>query len=209
MAKNIIFYLAILLFYSCNFTKRNNDVIPEVVPIVITETDTIYVEVQIPKTLQEKYIDALKKYLGTREATGNNDGPMVAYILKNCGILFEAPWCACFLHQGLLDIGLSGPKHQPAFTPRWFEDPRRIRWVRDKNSINDKIEMGWIGGIYFRNLKRIGHVFAVIEDFGDGYLLTIEGNTNAQGGREGDGVYIRIRHKTEAIMYADHITQYD
>lgn len=199
-----------MLLYSNIFTQcRNNGnvetittIIEKKVPIIITERDTIYIEVDIEPTLSEKYIQALKKYIGTREKTGKNDGPVVEKILLNCGINFPAAWCACFLNQGLLDIELTGPI-DPAWSPNWFKDKSRIKYIRDINPKSTKFEQGWIVGIYFRNLGRIAHVAAVIEDFGDNYILTIEGNTNAQGGREGDGVYLRIRHKSEIYMASD------
>lgn len=41
-----------------------------------------------------------------------------------------------------------------------------------------------------------GHFGFVLALLKDGYVLTVEGNTNDQGGREGNGVYLRTRHKS-------------
>lgn len=209
MAKITLTLISLLFLYSCVPPERYDDVIPQEVeiPIVITKSDTVYVTVDIPLTLGQKYTNELKKYIGTREATGKNDGEAIKQILLKCGINFPQPWCACYLHTGLVNIGLNGgPVAGPGYTPFWFKNPKRIRWVRDKSPESMTWEQGWIGGIYFRSLGRIGHVAAIIEDFGDGYVLTIEGNTNAQGGREGNGVYLRIRHKSEFYMVADWLT---
>lgn len=204
MAKNCLQYLLVLLLYSCSLNQRDNTRTVERIPLIVTKTDTVYVEVEIPLSMQQKYEAALREYIGVKELTGNNDGEAIVAILKSCGINIPAPWCACFLHQGLLDIGLNGgPTFQPAFTPRWFQQPERIVWTRDINSIKEHWQKGWVGGIYFRKLGRVGHVAAVLEDFGDGYVLTIEGNSNSQGAREGNRVSLRIRHKSEFYIVAD------
>lgn len=202
MAKNYFTFIYLLFSIGC-IPHQRSDVLSEQIPIIITETDTVFVTVEIEPTIAQKYETALRKYLGVREATGKNDGEEVASILKSCGILTPAPWCGCLLNKGLIDIGLHGPYYQPAFTPRWFQESERIVWTRNISDIRERWEKGWIGGIYFRNLGRVGHVAAILEDFTDGYVLTIEGNTNSAGSREGDGVFIRIRHKSEFYIVAD------
>lgn len=188
--------------------RVHNDIIPtpdpieEQVPIIITKTDTVFVTIDIPISQARKYTNALKKYKGLKELTGNNDGPVIEAILKLCGINIPAPWCACYLNQGLVDIGLSGPP-KPAWSPNWFIYPNRITWTRSGSDINETFEEGWIGGIWFRNINRIGHVACILEDFGDGYVLTIEGNANSAGGREGNRVSLLVRHKSEFYIMAD------
>lgn len=51
---------------------------------------------------------------------------------------------------------------------------------------------GDIFGIYFQNKGRIAHV-GFVHRFGDKYTITVEGNTNEEGSREGDGVYLKRR----------------
>lgn len=208
MAKNYITLICLLFCYSCIPLERGrNEVITKPIinqiPLIITKTDTVFITIEIPLTMAQKYIEALKKYIGVKELTGKNDGPEIVAILKSCGINIPAPWCACYLNQGLLDIGLMGPAYQPGFTPRWFEDVNRITWTRVGSDINQTFEPGWIGGIWFRNLGRIGHIACILEDFGDGYVLTIEGNANSAGGREGNRVSLLVRHKSEFYIMAD------
>ena len=165
--------------------------------------DTVEVRVDVPEALGKRYVSALKKYIGTKEATGRNDGEVVEFILRNCGFEMPQPWCGCFLNQGLVDIGETGPK-SPGWSPSWFPKSKTV-WVRDIDDVSQTFREGWVFGIHFRSLGRIAHVGAVVEDFGDGYFLTIEGNTNAQGGREGNGVFLRIRHKTEILKCAEWV----
>lgn len=218
MSRILILFSCALLFIYFNIScERSDDVEIEYiskieyvdVPVVITKKDTIFIHVQKHPKIEEMFIDSLKVHLGLREATGKNDGPAVAAILASCGINIPAPWCACFLHDGLIRLGTpGGPKVHPGLSSQWFRDGARVTWVRDRDHISTYFEKGWIGGIWFRSKGRIAHVFAIIEDTRDGYVITIEGNTNSAGAREGDGVFIRVRHKNEIYMVADWTTQY-
>lgn len=57
-------------------------------------------------------------------------------------------------------------------------------------------------GIYFPALKRIAHCGIVSALRGD-FVETIEGNTSADGSREGTGVFRRLRHKRTIAKYSD------
>lgn len=194
------FLVCIFLTYACLPIERDNTLNS---PSAVIGDDTIVVVADVSPDYRAQYIDALKKYLGTRELTGNNDGEIVAFILKNCGFDMPQPWCGCFLNQGMLDIGQVPPKG-PGWSPSWMA-PSRIVWKRDRDKNSVYFEQGWVFGIYFRSLGRVGHVGAVVEDFGDGYFLTIEGNTNSAGSREGNGVFMRIRNKAEIYACANWI----
>lgn len=47
-------------------------------------------------------------------------------------------------------------------------------------------------GIWFQKLGRIAHV-GFIHEWGCEWVVTVEGNTNDAGSREGDGVYMKRR----------------
>lgn len=210
MEKQIIHFLIALCFLFSIFScERDNNVIEyREVSVIINHTDTIYVYIEKDPRIEDLFIDILKDKLGTRELTGNNDGEVVKAILANCGINFPAPWCACFIHDGLKRLGTEGgPEKDPGWTPNWFKDPNRITWVRDRDSYKITFQKGWIGAIYYRSKGRIGHIFAIVEDTTDGYVITIEGNTDSAGSREGNGVFIRIRHKKEIYMMANWLLQ--
>ena len=197
-------FIIICVFLSFLSCEHSNTIEYREVPVIINQVDTVVVYIERDPRIEEIFIDSLRAKLGTRELTGNNDGEVIKKILESCGISFPAPWCACYLHDGLLRAGTEGgPSKDPGWTPNWFKDPNRIKWVRDKDSYNMTFQKGWIGAIYYRSKGRIGHVFAVVEDTQDGYVITIEGNTNSAGSREGNGVFIRIRSKKEIYMMAD------
>jgi hypothetical protein len=56
-------------------------------------------------------------------------------------------------------------------------------------------------GIYFSSLKRVGHT-GLIEKVSGDFAVTIEGNTNDGGSRDGDGVY-RRRRVLDALLAKD------
>ena len=47
-------------------------------------------------------------------------------------------------------------------------------------------------GIYFPKMKRVAHV-GFVDQWGPKEVVTVEGNTNGAGSREGDGVYKKKR----------------
>src|SRR5690606_12643905 len=103
-------------------------------------------------------------------------------------------WCAAFVSWVFAKAGYAAPR--TAWSPALF-----ISSVMTK-----KIERGNVFGIYIANLNRIGHVGIVERKDGD-WLITIEGNTNSDGSREGDGVYRKRRHLRTIYAYADWIAK--
>jgi hypothetical protein len=66
--------------------------------------------------------------------------------------------------------------------------------IYDRNSRrNNEPRGGDIGSLYYGNLGRVGHVF-IIENWGD-KVMTIEGNSNDNGSRNGTKVCRRVRLK--------------
>jgi hypothetical protein len=54
-------------------------------------------------------------------------------------------------------------------------------------------------GLHYANLGRIGHTGILLKDEGS-YWVTVEGNTNGVGSREGDGVYSKRRRKDQITV---------
>lgn len=57
---------------------------------------------------------------------------------------------------------------------------------------------------WYDNLGRIGHIAIGLSQDKNNYY-TIEGNTNAKGEREGQGVELKIRPKRMIYSISDHI----
>lgn len=117
--------------------------------------------------------------IGVRELTGKNDGVEVTKYLNSVGLDKGYAWCAAFVSWVHDQAGVTGAKS--AWSPSWLPRDRLVKNAKP----------GDVFGIYFRSKNRIAHV-GIIEVPG-ATTITIEGNTNEAGSREGDGVYRKRR----------------
>jgi len=136
--------------------------------------------------------------IGIRELTGKNDGKDVEKYLASCGLSKGNAWCAAFVNWTLKQCGFKTVKN-PAWSPSWFV--ANVIWERSQNSEvrsqNNSPSAGDVFGIWFENKQRIAHV-GFIDEWNEGsFCITVEGNTNEAGSREGDGVYRKRRLKKQ------------
>lgn len=131
--------------------------------------------------------------VGIREATGNNDGPEVEKYLRYTGNKKGEPWCAAFVSWIFAQAGFKQPL--TAWSPSLFP----------KSKLAKQPLPAMVFGIYFIDKGRIAHA-GLIEKTQDNWLYTIEGNTNVNGSREGDGVYRKIRHVKTIKAFANWLS---
>ncbi len=143
---------------------------------------------------RDRIVDIYLGEVGVREATGNNDGERVEEYLASVGFKKGAPWCAAFVSWVFIQAEV--PAIRSAWSPSWFPVSKT---VYTRGSSNNKIpESGDVFGLWFNNLKRIAHVGFVHQwQSSTAHVITVEGNTNDAGSREGDGVYKKIRLKSQ------------
>ena len=138
--------------------------------------------------IRAQVVDTLVSYLGVKELTGNNDGPEVEMFIASTGLdpKGQYPWCAAFISYCFQANGLAVPRHS-ARAAAWFH-PEKI--IADKKAIE-----GDLFSLYYANLGRIGHIGMYLEPYHNPtpYIVTGEGNTNAQGSREGNQAAKRFR----------------
>ncbi len=177
-------------------------------PAAITDPRPLPVKAQC---LREVYLSEL----GVREATGRNDGPRVETYLRYVGLKAGSAWCAAFVCWAYGQAGIPNPRS--GYCPNLFPSGKVI-WIRKSKAENSgskvessklKVESqqpaprnsqpatrnpspGDVFGLYFPEKGRIAHV-GFVDQWGDKYLISIEGNTNEAGSREGDGVYKKRR----------------
>jgi cell wall-associated NlpC family hydrolase len=145
-------------------------------------------------------IEKAQAEVGVREATGKNDGTKVEAYLKTTGLGKGYAWCAAFVNYVLKGCGIKTP--DTAWSPSWFPQSKLIY---KKGSVNKREwQPGDVFGIYFQNLKRIGHV-GLIKKRGSRMVATIEGNTNDALSRDGDGVYEKWRLNSQIYVVSDWI----
>jgi hypothetical protein len=130
-------------------------------------------------------------YVGIKESPmGSNNGVMINKFNASCGLRpsDHAPWCASVAHYGYMVNG--APDRPGAYSPSWYAKTRVIPAAM--------VQPGDVGLIYFPSKGRYAHVISAIERVNRSgrivsFYVTLEGNTNAMGSREGDSFARRIR----------------
>lgn len=140
--------------------------------------------------------------LGVREATGHNDGKQVEMYLAVTGLRKGNAWCAAFVSWVFQQAHVKAIRS--ARVVDWFQKNVVYRkgWQKEVPQLKKAMLAGW----YYPELGRYGHI-GIIEGWNPGMkdLITIEGNTNGAGSREGEGVYRKIRPMKNIAVIADYI----
>ncbi|WP_442591539.1 peptidoglycan-binding protein [Pedobacter sp. AW31-3R] len=152
----------------------------------------------LKKTAEVKQLEAQRtaivqiatNELGVREKTGNNDGEKVEAYLKCVDLKKGQPWCAAYVSWVFAKAGFKAPRS--GWSPSLFPSSRLARSALPGNVL----------GIYFPAYKRIAHVGLITGVDGE-WIVSVEGNTNVTGSREGDGVYKKWRHIKTIYRMAD------
>jgi len=161
-----------------------------------TPVDGIYVSA-VRNNVEETYMSQLH----VRELTGHNDGKEVEEYLQYAGFGKGYAWCAAFVNWVYVNNLVATPK-SPAWSPSWFPDKRIVP--------KEQAQKGDVIGIYYQSKNRIAHVGLVHRwPPGKNYCITVEGNTNGAGSREGDGVYVKRRQKRQIYRVANWIGRND
>ncbi|GAA4795261.1 hypothetical protein GCM10023231_24590 [Olivibacter ginsenosidimutans] len=151
--------------------------------------------------------------VGVREATGHNDGPQVEAYLRYTGLGKGNAWCAAFVCWVLGQAGVENPR--TAWAASLFPNDKLIwkqgnplttrnwqRATKKASRTTSNAQLATIFGLYFPSLKRIAHC-GFIDQWGEKEVITVEGNTNDSGSREGDGVYRKRRPIKSLYAVAD------
>jgi hypothetical protein len=119
-----------------------------------------------------------RKILGIKETHGrNNRGPEVDRIVLAAGGKPGQPWCGWTQRYVHLKCACSAGG---GMALSWFV-PNRL--------IKTGLVPGDVFSVWNKYMKRIGHVGLVEQVLPSGsFIVTIEGNTNGMGSREGSGV---------------------
>ncbi|MES2826711.1 MAG: peptidoglycan-binding protein [Bacteroidota bacterium] len=144
-------------------------------------------------TLHKNPLPIAQGEIRVREKTGNNDGERVEEYLACVDLKKGQPYCAAFVSWVFKQAGYASPR--TGWSPSLFPTSRLVAVAMPGNVL----------GIYFPALNRIAHCGFVEKVNGD-LITSIEGNTDGSGGREGDGVYRRIRNRKSIRYYADWVT---
>lgn len=128
-------------------------------------------------------ISVARSQIGYREGA-NNDTKYGRWYGMN-----KTPWCAIFVSWVAYKAGAT------KIIPRHAYTPAGAQWFKDRGQWHSRPRVGDIVYFDFPNdgVNRISHVGIVEAVLADGSIMTIEGNTNSVGSREGNGVWRKIR----------------
>lgn len=142
-----------------------------------------------------RHIDTALSYVGTQEATGHNDGPIVEKFLHSVGRHKGDSWCAAFVSYCLDAAHVQQPSIRSGLAHDFKRSPGMI--TSEKVLRGATVPPGSLVG-WEKGNTIFGHIgFTPAWSGISG--TTIEGNTSPPGGRSesaewnGDGVYIKKR----------------
>lgn len=139
------------------------------------------------------------KYVGTREAGGKNRGLIIDRINRFVGNPDGSPYCAAFIAWVFAQ---TGEKKFPITGSS--QELRRWGFKHGYYNVDPQFLLNWrgaMGGWTNDGDAGHGHVFLIEKRYTNWFGLgkkvvavgTIEANTNAEGSRDGDGIYRRKR----------------
>jgi hypothetical protein len=149
--------------------------------------------------IRENIRNTYQSQIGVRELTGRNDGVAVSRYLSYVWLKPGNPWCAAFVSWTLGQNGIS--KARSGGCVQLMEQGRII--YRSNRTIQIP-QTGDVFFIYFPEKKRVAHT-GFVDQWGQTSVLTVEGNTNEAGSREGDGVYRKRRLKKQIYAVTTYI----
>jgi len=150
--------------------------------------------------LASKIIELARKEVGVEEINGTNCGPRVNEYKAATWLPADRPWpwCAAFVcwlvREAMAQTGIKETAgfRRPETAGAW--DFERWSLAQDATTQTRKPHRGDIqpGDIIIFTFSHIG--IAITEPDANGIVLTIEGNTDGEGSREGGAVLIKNRH---------------
>lgn len=154
--------------------------------------------------LASKIVEIALKEVGVEEVDGTNCGPRVNQYKAATNLPPEEPWpwCAAFVcwvvREAMKATGIkeTATFKRPTTAGAWNLENWSLK--QDNSTQTRKPHRGDIkpGDIVVFTFSHVG--FAVGEPDEEGYVSTLEGNTDTAGSREGGGVF-RKRRKLSSI----------
>lgn len=126
--------------------------------------------------LEQRTLQIAKSFVGVREATGQNDGPVVSrfqrFVANGASWLLGKAWCVCFVvycvKRAAADRGLRSR------LPLTASSSALYKWLKAQGLLLKEPRPGCIG---FLRGGETGHRHTfLVHDVEDGVLVTVEGN---------------------------------
>ncbi|HBC0987555.1 TPA: CHAP domain-containing protein [Escherichia coli] len=126
---------------------------------------------------------AISQIGAQEQPRGSNKGPQVSQYLKAVGINFPAAWCAAFVVWCHQQAGVNSIPRTGGVLDMW-----------NKTKSTRAVTQPQPGDVFIMDYGRGNGHTGIVERVEGSTLYTIEGNTDANGGREGYEVARRTRN---------------
>lgn len=139
-----------------------------------------------------KIVDVAKSQVGVHEGrTGSHWNNDQRYSDEVPGLTWSdgQPWCATFVSWCAMTAGLD------ALYPRTASCDTAGVWFKQRKAFSEYPAVG--AQVFYGTPSDLNHTGIVI-DFDADTITAIEGNTNDDGSREGDGVYLKVRQRRDS-----------
>ncbi|MFG1182221.1 peptidoglycan-binding protein [Xanthobacter versatilis] len=155
------------------------------------------------KTLASAVLDVASEQIGVREIPPNsNCGAQVEAFLASVGLDRGNPWCMSFVYwcfaQAAQSLGVPNRVPQTGLVRgAWKQAQALTTGVRVVTARDAQVDPSLVvpGMVFFLGFSgNTGHA-GIVADNINGKLVTIEGNTNQDGVRDGGGVFRRVGRK--------------
>lgn len=143
---------------------------------------------------RELILRALPLTIGIEEIGGPNAGRAVEIIQKSTGNTKGDAWCASFVYYVGSQLLGAGWK-----LPRTASCDVLLQYAKQKGVLSDVPEVGCVFLLLKTPSDAIHTGFAI--GVSPGECVTLEGNTNPAGGRDGYGVFKRTRPVNAKYKY--------
>lgn len=159
------------------------------------------------------FLKEAEDYVGRMEEGGDNRGPAVEFFQKLGEIRPGQPWCAAFVNavaeiacskknvrSPLEGVHLdSSTNDLEGYVQAYYEHSRRNGWLREdgRPGVGD-LFMVYHGG----ELDRYAHI-GIVAALSEQGFMTVEGNSNDDGSRNGIGVFQNLRTYQRRIVFAN------
>ena len=152
--------------------------------------------------IRQAFVDVARREIGVKELSKNMSPRIMEYWRYTSypeGGKNREPWCAAFMCFVVAQGAQTDKRLAPRVLPQAAACNDWIEWANGNGAIvfkpHDGMYFPACGDIVlyrFGNHPRYNHIGVVVSFDGD-TVYTVEGNTNEEGGRDGDGVYSKER----------------
>ena len=190
-------FSAVKLFQSTRKDKNGNLLIADGKIGAITwealfGADTVVENNQAPNIFLTTLIEIANNEIGTREVPlGSNKGPKVKAYLNSVGLDEGFFWCAAFVYwcaeQAAQKLNRTNPVYKTAGCLSHWNNTTATK-VKTADAINNTALVK-VGSIFIIDHGAgMGHT-GIVTGVHGGFINTIEGNSNPEGGSNGIGVF--------------------